>query len=247
MRAAAGKAISAALAPAAQAVVTVAIPPDAEHAGAGAACVDGAFSEQFLSRLEALFERLEVGNTECAARKNGKNVANTDVQRKFFCDALCEFSIAITEAIKLHLPTTGCSSVHALMRLLHYPDRGDRMVPHVDLSKKDLLTGAASTHTFLLYLSEEPGEVAGEGEEPGAAADGNALSGGGGGGETALLRSIGKPGQTAASREAWSRSTQGVMHLVAPRRGRLFVFPHACPHAGRPVSCRKLLLRGEAV
>jgi hypothetical protein len=33
---------------------------------------------------------------------------------------------------------------------------------------------------------------------------------------------------------------------VQPRRGRLLVFPHACPHAGLAVQAApKLLLRGE--
>ena len=34
--------------------------------------------------------------------------------------------------------------------------------------------------------------------------------------------------------------------VCAPRRGRVLVFPHDCPHAGRPVvDVPKLLLRGE--
>lgn len=50
------------------------------------------------------------------------------------------------------------------------------------------------------------------------------------GGETALLESL--SGQTLVS--------------VKPLRGRLFVFPHICPHAGLTVECvPKLLLRGE--
>ena len=38
----------------------------------------------------------------------------------------------------------------------------------------------------------------------------------------------------------------GVMSECAPVRGRLLIFPHECPHAGRPVvDVPKLLLRGE--
>ena len=37
-----------------------------------------------------------------------------------------------------------------------------------------------------------------------------------------------------------------VLARVEPRRGRLLVFPHACPHAGLAVvEAPKLLLRGE--
>ena len=51
------------------------------------------------------------------------------------------------------------------------------------------------------------------------------------GGETELLH-------TLASGE--------VIATCAPRRGRLLLFPHACPHAGRAVrAAAKLLLRGE--
>jgi nitrite reductase/ring-hydroxylating ferredoxin subunit len=37
-----------------------------------------------------------------------------------------------------------------------------------------------------------------------------------------------------------------VIAKVAPARGRLFAFPHECPHEGRAViNAPKLLLRGE--
>lgn len=53
------------------------------------------------------------------------------------------------------------------------------------------------------------------------------------GGETALLSSVEADAQALA--------------VVQPRRGRLLLFPHLCPHEGRPVlSAPKLLLRGEA-
>ena len=56
------------------------------------------------------------------------------------------------------------------------------------------------------------------------------------GGETVLLEkegpNVGASGQVLAT--------------VEPRRGRLLVFPHACPHAGLAViDAPKLLLRGE--
>ena len=37
-----------------------------------------------------------------------------------------------------------------------------------------------------------------------------------------------------------------VLASVSPRRGRVLIFPHACPHAGRAVQdVPKLFLRGE--
>lgn len=54
------------------------------------------------------------------------------------------------------------------------------------------------------------------------------------GGETVLLERIAKP--------------SAVLAEVTPARGRLLVFPHACPHMAREVVAHglpKLLLRGE--
>ena len=41
-------------------------------------------------------------------------------------------------------------------------------------------------------------------------------------------------------------TTAAALADVKPVRGRLLVFPHDCPHAGRPVvDAPKLVLRGE--
>jgi len=60
------------------------------------------------------------------------------------------------------------------------------------------------------------------------------------GGETALLRDVkAAPGRAGAAGAA-------ALAAVRPVRGRLLVFPHHCPHAGRPVvDAPKLVLRGE--
>jgi hypothetical protein len=53
------------------------------------------------------------------------------------------------------------------------------------------------------------------------------------GGETVLLERLVQP---------------SVLATVTPRRGRLLVFPHACPHKAQPVVAHglpKILLRGE--
>ena len=54
------------------------------------------------------------------------------------------------------------------------------------------------------------------------------------GGETVLLDQLVQP--------------SAVLATVTPRRGRLLVFPHACPHKALPVVAHglpKILLRGE--
>jgi hypothetical protein len=106
------------------------------------------------------------------------------------------------------------------------------MAPHVDLSKAvepedaqwcadagvdTSVTSVSSTHTFLLYLRT-------------CAA----------GGETALLEDVKSPAGAVGA------CTAPALANVKPVRGRLLVFPHNCPHAGRPViDAPKLVLRGE--
>jgi hypothetical protein len=76
----------------------------------------------------------------------------------------------------------------------------------------------ASTHTFILYLSESSA-----------------------GGETHLLRRV--PG-----RNFHLSAAENILATVQPRLGRLLLFPHACPHAGAEVTDPpKLLLRGEVI
>jgi Rps23 Pro-64 3,4-dihydroxylase Tpa1-like proline 4-hydroxylase len=54
------------------------------------------------------------------------------------------------------------------------------------------------------------------------------------GGETALLRDL--------------QPSSEVITKVFPRKGRLLLFPHACPHeGGKVISTPKLLLRGEVM
>jgi hypothetical protein len=58
----------------------------------------------------------------------------------------------------------------------------------------------------------------------------------GSGGETVLLE-----------REGATLEKSGeILATVAPRSGRIFAFPHKCPHAGlKVVDAPKILLRGE--
>jgi len=59
------------------------------------------------------------------------------------------------------------------------------------------------------------------------------------GGETALLRELSPDGPSAQHE---------ILAKVHPKRGRILLFPHACPHAGMEViSTPKLLLRGEVL
>ncbi len=102
------------------------------------------------------------------------------------------------------------------MRFLYYSHAGGTLAPHTDLGRKEAESGAPSTHTFVLFLRT-------------CAA----------GGATALLGRVAPPSTDDGS-------SSNVLAAVAPVRGRLLVFPHACPHAGLAVvDAPKVLLRGE--
>jgi hypothetical protein len=147
------------------------------------------------------------------------------------------------------------------------------MAPHVDLSKRTPGDARASTRTFLLYLAN-PGDASAVQRRArawpcarGAAATHHAVrhehiavasvvnshaparsdarrgaqgdvevGAEGAGGETVLLEREGATDETSGE----------VLARVRPERGRLLVFPHVCPHAGKTVvRPPKLLLRGE--
>jgi hypothetical protein len=86
----------------------------------------------------------------------------------------------------------------------------------------------SSSHTFILYLTDCER-----------------------GGETNLLRRVPKllkPSQQSASVSGDAYEAKEILASVKPKRGRLFVFPHLCPHEGAVViDVPKLLLRGEMI
>ncbi|CAK0793419.1 unnamed protein product [Prorocentrum cordatum] len=161
-------------------VVTVLIDPESSHPGAGSCVVDGAYSEQFLRRLEALFERLP-------ASEPTKDSPNA---RSYFCDMEGWLQRELAEPLGLAGPTRPpVEEAMPQARFLHYQRPGGALPPHVDLART--------------------------------------------GGETVLL-------------DRQDDAPDAVLAEVRPRRGRLLLFPHRCPHLARPtVEVPKLLLRGE--
>lgn len=117
------------------------------------------------------------------------------------------------------------------------------MQPHVDLSKQldeyDPRCHAKSTHTFMVHLADCKQ-----------------------GGETVFLTHLNALRSCQLHREARDLSLEPepelqveeqdgeqdcpVLAAALPRRGRLVVFPHECPHAGMAVlDVPKKFLRGE--
>lgn len=219
----------------------------------GAFCLDHCFDNVFLQSLVDVFARLPVAPSEkshCASRS-------------YFCDVegrvtqLLEHFVALarkvcslescqgtsTNAINLGCANSAdstafagnCVKVFPQMRFLHYEEEGTALAPHVDLARRDARdVRMKSTHTFILYLSDCDA----------------------GGGETVLLKSLCKkvnatPAIAATGSNVCSTSCavedENSIAAVSPRRGRLLLFPHNCPHEGRAISHKdpKLLLRGE--
>lgn len=110
-----------------------------------------------------------------------------------------------------------------LSRLRRYRGVGDSLAEHEDLAKRDPeaphgAQACMSTHTLIVYLSGGGGA----GED---------------GGETVLLQRFTPPGGTPQA-----------LSECRPVRGRILLFPHACPHLARPVLAPpKVILRGECL
>lgn len=145
--------------------------------------------------------------------------------RSYFCDSEGWLRRGLAQALARACAVLGPESdaivpveeAMAHMRFLHYSAVGGGLPPHVDLARTDA-SGQRSTHTFILYLTDCDM-----------------------GGETVLLERI--PEQSEAEGPT---SSAPALAAVVPRRGRLLVFPHLCPHLARPViEVPKLLLRGE--
>lgn len=117
--------------------------------------------------------------------------------------------------------------VFRYQRFLEYTKVGSELGPHTDGTKVCEDTQQKSTHTLLLYLSDCEN-----------------------GGETVLLKECVKEfPPTAATSMAPLTATMKdnpVIISVKPRRGRILLFPHTTPHAGRTVvSTPKICLRAE--
>jgi len=125
------------------------------------------------------------------------------------------------------------------MRFLHYKE-GGYLAPHTDLCRCDWKTDKRTTHTFILYLRDP------------TRTDTDNADTGGAGGETVLMHTLkGQDLVKVRNSESWTveRRSGCIMSLcpsicqieakrvalldnaeVTPKRGRLLVFPHLCPH-----------------
>ena len=148
--------------------VTLLVPAASVHPSAGSATVDGAFSPRFLRRLDAI-EAAIAPQQNCLelAKRHGKKTISS-ATRSFFCDTRGWVCAAIGAALAsratraaLGLGDAATIEVRPKLRFLRYRSAGGVLPPHTDLAKVDdraaSLGGesARSTHTFLLYLTDD--------------------------------------------------------------------------------------------
>ena len=202
---------------------------DAAHPGAGSCFIDGGVSEASLAALVALYHRLPIHPRDRCSQGMS--------DRAYFCDAegwvsqllgsMCAAGAASARAAGeagssgAVLPCAGEAVAH--MRFLIYAEAGGGLPPHTDLSRTRR-DGAVSKCTFLLYLTDCSA-----------------------GGHTVLLDKL--PNEERTHR-GQMQQPPAVLAAVTPRRGRLLLFPHLCPHRADEVVAEglpKLLLRGEVV
>jgi hypothetical protein len=194
------------------------IPLDSDHVGAGSFYIDNSFSHDFIDKLVNLHESLRQTGPQ-----HGRAMQSTNASRRsHYCDTEGWLCAALVQALQQtrkdhHIDLPSLQRVFTHVRFVSYGD-ASYLAPHKDFPVLDRLSGRTSTHTFILYLTTCTQ-----------------------GGDTVLLDHLAKSNYKLIESNKLS-----MRNAVQPVRGRLFVFPHACPHAGRQVAeGTKLILRGD--
>mmetsp|Transcript_18553 Transcript_18553/g.27158 ORF Transcript_18553/g.27158 Transcript_18553/m.27158 type:complete len:493 (+) Transcript_18553:34-1512(+) len=137
-------------------------------------------------------------------------------RRSHYCDTEGWLCVALSTALRQQSHSHHVFSRFRFISYLGENATTSFLAPHTDLPVLDRSNDRTSTHTFILYLTTVDR-----------------------GGETVLLDHL-----PSSSEKNVSGSI--IRCAVKPVLGRLFVFPHGCPHAGRHVvKGSKLILRGD--
>lgn len=207
---------------------TPVIPMNSDHVGAGSFYIDSAFCVEFIEKLVNLHGSLrKIGQQYSGPHQRVTMQSTNAARRSHYCDTEGWLCTALGTALQHQTATHENSQspsplqhVFSHVRFISYLGEDAAtsfLAPHKDHPVLDRSSGRMSTHTFILYLTTVAR-----------------------GGETVLLDHL--PAKQNNSR----LGTSIVQSDVKPVRGRLFVFPHSCPHAGRHVvEGSKLILRGD--
>ena len=208
------------------------------HPGAGSVVVDGAASaDEVAAFLELARTRVEIelqaptpsSLTHCLISTQARTLPVAPAEkaacadRSYFYDADGAFGrrFAGVAAAAWGVSVTRIR-VNKCYRVLTYARAGGCLPAHVDLHRDLGDGGPPTTHTFLLYLTDDPE-----------------------GGSTSLLSAL--PGDDAlALSGGLVDGARTTLYAVHPKAGRLFLMPNACPHeAAAVVRAPKVLIRGE--
>ena len=201
--------------------VSVIISKGNDHPGSGSYTIDDCLPECFVRFLELL--RLSLPTSECGESTKKKLGKSTICSvRSYFCDAegyLCKMmSKHALNAFGSNVCTTG-----EISNISFFPQ-----MRFLNYNKEG---GALGPHIDLTKVDSFSGRRS-------THTFIFYLRDCSVGGETALLKELSPHGP---------HDFHQILSQVAPRRGRLLLFPHACPHQGnKVVSTPKILLRGEA-
>ena len=199
------------------------IDQDLDHPGAGSFYIDDGLSHFEIEALISLWKRLPR-----EPYSDLYQLYKGEVERSYYWDAT-GWVRRILSSIIDRAQSSGGVGDGTLMgageslpyfRILHYKSQGAYVGVHLDVAKKEAVAapGSKKRSSRLTFLLYLSGDEA-DGE-------------GGEGGETVLHQSE-APGSKELAR-------------VAPKRGRMLVFPHNCPHSGLAVqNPPKILIRGE--
>lgn len=212
------------------------IPLKSNHLGAGSFYIDNAFHDEFLDKLANLHDSIR--STIIGQHHNSNNTSSHQkpqstnaARRSHYCDTEGWLCAALTSALQ-HAEQSQSSqtikqefpqNIFPHVRFISYLGENSTtsfLAPHKDFPVLDRSNGRTSTHTFILYLTTVAQ-----------------------GGETVLLDYL-----PSAKNNSYENNDmiENSMYAVKPVRGRLFCFPHGCPHAGRHVvDGSKLILRGD--
>mmetsp|Transcript_27580 Transcript_27580/g.58914 ORF Transcript_27580/g.58914 Transcript_27580/m.58914 type:complete len:506 (+) Transcript_27580:67-1584(+) len=230
-----------------QPLKTTVISLDSDHVGAGSFYIDNAVRDDCIETLVTLHESLRENNGPQHDRHHQHRAMQSTnaARRSHYCDTEGWLCAALNTALQQRQSPTQQQStpqhVFSHFRFVSYIGENATtsfLAPHKDLPVLDRSSGHTSTHTFILYLTTVAQ-----------------------GGETVLLDHLPANNNnvvwkdTASSNQNSNNDTlllddgmiMSMRYAVQPVLGRMFVFPHGCPHAGRHVvDGSKLISRGDA-
>ena len=231
--------------------VSTLIDPTLDHPGAGACIIDNALTEVQLQYLDNLWQSLPVADvcdddevgTDVASIKgvqslnsasdgsngNSENYEHYRPSRSYFCDSEEVVQNMLAECVQAArlstLPSSSKESNDIASTAINNKSPPSSVLKHLRFLNYERPGGILPPHVDLCRIDDESGYRS---THTFILYLTDCEHGGG----TALLQCLKHP---------------EVISIAKPRRGRVLIFPHLCPHSGLETVSPKLLLRGEVI